>query len=125
MVTRKIQSYKAYQILAHLIYKDHEFFERDGDWVKMYPATTFCRMLMLETDDLKRHLKYLKKKGYIYEFTHGRGFTTVRVNPTTLIESRIEEADRMDNTELAKAFHHIITLEVPERTFDPYTLTYS
>ena len=125
MTSRKIQSYKAYQILAHLVYKDHEFFDRDGDWVRMYPATTFCRMLMLETTDLKRHLKYLKNKGYIHEFTHGRGFTTVRMKPTTLIESRIEEEDKMDKDELAKAFHHIIVPKEVERVFDPHTLTYS
>lgn len=110
MTSRKIQSYKAYQVLAHLTYRDHEFFEREKDWIKMTPATTFCRMLKMESKELGKHLKYLREKGYIQDYTHGRGVTSIKMG-ADYIYNELPALGVQGNvapevlTELAKILH--------------------
>lgn len=127
MTERKIQSFKAYQILAHFTYRDHTFFNRSGDWINMTPATTFCRMLKMHSRDLKLHLEYLKEKGYIQNFTHGRGDTKVQLGTVidfSKVRAPVDELSDELKLELAKVDLPDTVAPGPEKVFNPHTLEF-
>ena len=80
---------KAYQVLAHLYFSEHSFYEYLGSKTIAFKSSKLTALTRMNTRDLYRKLEFLKTKGFIADYSTTYGHVTVKLkNPPVLYNAR-------------------------------------
>ena len=118
---KKAVNVKSFQILAHLMFKEHPFWEIKDGWIVMAPATRFCAMMRTVPRDLRVRLTYLKKKGFIEDFESKTGEIKVK-----LAEPKNWTAvhDFVPSVDIDRELEVAVLEEYGKTKFNPHTLEF-
>lgn len=93
---------KAYQVLTHLYFHDHSFYEYLGDnWIRFKSPRLYNLLGMYNPRDLDRKIRFLIKKGYVKDINRTLGVTEVQLlSPEGLAACLSKGSEREPGSEM-------------------------